>query len=262
MRFIFRFASPPTSSVRIFPIHRILERKIYTVKPVPFSIEDLYPSMSATAFAIHFLHHHNQIALVNKLVEDTNLKNKSFEEVLKETAGSNEEKKKEIHFLLSDIYSHEFFFKSLIPGGKKPTPRMEALLSSSFNMPFDNILDKFFNEATGIFGNGWIWIVEKDGKLILRTSFSVDGTLTSECNPILGLDLWEHSYLYDYNRDIKAYIKGWWNLINWEFVESRIPEILFQKETEIIKGPHVIKEPQITKEPQKQKKSHNQLEWK
>ena len=58
---------------------------------------------------------------------------------------------------------------------------------------------------------------------IMKTA-NQDSPISQGFTPILGLDLWEHSFYLRYFNRRDEYIKNWWNIINWEEVNKRFLE--------------------------------------
>ena len=71
----------------------------------------------------------------------------------------------------------------------------------------------------GQFGSGWAWLAVKDGKLEVSNAPNGESPLPHGATPILGCDVWEHSYYIDYRNARPAYLEAFVdNLINWDYV--------------------------------------------
>jgi superoxide dismutase, Fe-Mn family len=69
------------------------------------------------------------------------------------------------------------------------------------------------------FGSGWCWISVKEGKLAITKTPNGENPLMHGGSPILGCDVWEHSYYIDYRNARQKYLEAFVdNLVNWDYV--------------------------------------------
>jgi len=69
------------------------------------------------------------------------------------------------------------------------------------------------------FGSGWCWLSVKDGKITIMKTANGENPLVHGGKPILGCDVWEHSYYIDYRNRRPDYLKAFFdNLVNWDYV--------------------------------------------
>jgi len=81
--------------------------------------------------------------------------------------------------------------------------------------------------GVGQFGSGWCWLQVKNGKLEISKTPNGENPLVHGAIPILGCDVWEHSYYIDYRNRRPDYLKAFVDhLVNWEYVDQ-----LFAKAT-------------------------------
>ncbi len=69
------------------------------------------------------------------------------------------------------------------------------------------------------FGSGWCWLAVKDGKITVTKTANGENPLVHGAKPILGCDVWEHSYYIDYRNRRPDYLKAFLDhLVNWDHV--------------------------------------------
>lgn len=76
--------------------------------------------------------------------------------------------------------------------------------------------------ATDVFGSGWVWLCSDfEGNLeLISAPDEYNPIIDQDCNPIMGIDVWEHAYYLYYLNDRASYLKFYWPLVDWELIES------------------------------------------
>ena len=180
----------------------------------------LAPIMSEETLDLHHgKHHQTYITNLNNFIKDTEMEKMSLEDVIMNSSKDNS--KAGIFNNASQHWNHNLFWKCMKPnGGGNIPPKLEKRLISDFGS-----VEKFktdFKQA-GItqFGSGWCWLSIKDGKLVVTKTANAVNPLIDNMKPILGCDVWEHSYYIDYRNRRPEYLDKFVdNLINWEYVDS------------------------------------------
>ncbi|KAG1661927.1 Superoxide dismutase [Fe] [Nymphon striatum] len=98
--------------------------------------------------------------------------------------------------------------------------QMQSTLHSVLSQTFK---EKFSASAVGNFGSGWTWLVKNaDGSVEIVNTTAAGCPLTDGKTPVLTIDVWEHAYYVDKRNARPAYVADFWNLVNWDFVNSNM----------------------------------------
>jgi Fe-Mn family superoxide dismutase len=128
-------------------------------------------------------------------------------------------------FEYNGMRNHEIYFSSL-EGGTKPLPAGSALNKAieAEAGSLDKFIADFKSMAATTRGIGWavLWYDHKDKRLLASWVDEQHLGQLQDCAMILGLDMWEHSYVADYAPSgKKQYIEDFFTNLNWETVEKR-----------------------------------------
>lgn len=119
--------------------------------------------------------------------------------------------------------NHLLFWKSLT---KPDTSEFKGAIKEKIEEDlggYDKFVELFTVAATTRFGSGWAWLVlNKDGKLEVTSTPNQDSPLMEGKKPLLGLDVWEHAYYLNYQNRRPDYIKEFFRVVNWDFVNERL----------------------------------------
>ncbi|ESR26183.1 superoxide dismutase [Lutibaculum baratangense] len=191
----------------------------FELPDLPYAYDALEPYMSAETLEFHHDKHHNAyVTKGNELLQGSGLEGKSLEEIVKGSYGSNQG----LFNNAGQHFNHLHFWNWMKPngGGKKLPERLQKAVDSDLG-GYDKFREDFVNAGVGQFGSGWAWVAVKNGKLEIMKTPNGENPLVHGATPILGCDVWEHSYYIDYRNRRPDYLNAWVDhLINWEYVEE------------------------------------------
>ena len=147
-------------------------------------------------------------------------KGKGIEEILKNLNAVPETARMAVRNHGGGHANHSMFWQIMASGaGGKPSGELAKAIDKTFGS-FDEFKKKFAEAAMGRFGSGWAWLVVSKGSLEITSTQNQDTPISEGKTPVLGLDVWEHSYYLLYNQRRADYVAAWWNVVNWKKVEE------------------------------------------
>jgi len=191
----------------------------FSLPELPYSYDALAPYMSRETLEFHHDKHHKAyVDNGNNLLKGTEWEGKSLEEIVKGSHGKNAG----LFNNAGQHYNHLHFWNWMKPnGGSAKIPGVIEKQIVSDLGSVEKFKEDFIQAGVTQFGSGWAWLAVKDGKLAVLKTANGENPLVQGATPILGVDVWEHSYYIDYRNRRPDYLKAFVdNLINWEYVEK------------------------------------------
>jgi Fe-Mn family superoxide dismutase len=190
----------------------------FELPSLPYDYEALQPYMSKETLEFHHDKHHKAyVDNGNNLLKGSGLEDKSLEEVVKQSYSKNAG----LFNNAGQHYNHIHFWKWMKPNGGGSIPgKLEKKIVEDLGS-VDKMKEDFTQAGVTQFGSGWCWVAVKDGKLAIMKTANGESPLVHGGKPILGCDVWEHSYYIDYRNRRPDYLKAFWeHLVNWDYVNE------------------------------------------
>jgi len=198
---------------------------LFVLPKLPYAFDALEPHIDAKTMEIHHDRHHAAyVANLNAAIKETDLVGKKIEEILTNLDKVPEKIRMAVRNNGGGHYNHSLFWQMMSPKSGKPAGALSDAISAAFG-ELPKMLADLKKAAMGRFGSGWAWVIsDKEGKLKIESSPNQDNTLMpiakTHGSPILGIDVWEHAYYLKYQNKRADYVDAFFNVINWEFVNS------------------------------------------
>ena len=192
----------------------------YTLPDLGYEYNALEPYIDEQTMRIHHTkHHQTYIDKLNAALEKyPELQKKSALELIKDLNKIPEDVRTAVRNHGGGHVNHSMFWK-LLKKDVKFTGKVANEIKNKFGS-FDKFKEEFSKSALGIFGSGWGWLVVNSGKLEIVTTPNQDNPISGGKIPILGIDMWEHSWYIKHNANKSAYVEDFFHVINWEKVNE------------------------------------------
>ena len=139
---------------------------------------------------------------------------------------------RDLAFYGSGAILHALFFENMGPENEsKPDDLLMEQIIGNFGS-YEMFQRQFTEASKAVEGSGWcllVWVPAFQKLRILQCEKHQNLTLWG-CEPILVLDMWEHSYYLQYKTNRPDYINGFWKIVNWDIVNKRFFDSKFNKQ--------------------------------
>jgi len=196
----------------------------FKLSPLPYAEDALAPAISAKTVGLHYhKHHKTYVETLNKLVEATRFADMKLEEIVRATAGREEEKEKKIFNNSGQVWNHDFYWRSLSPKQTKPSGALKAAIEEFGGQK--KLIEELAKAGKEQFGSGWAWIVSQNGRLAVQKTGNAFDPMAKGINCLLTVDVWEHAYYLDYRNERPKYLEAVLDkLLNWEFAAENLAQ--------------------------------------
>ena len=186
--------------------------------PKTFQIEGLI-GISSKSIEEHLKLYKGYVTNANLVLN----KIKEYEKDLITNAYILSELHRRFAFEFGGMRNHEYYFASLVGGAKQLPINSKLKVAIEKNgSTFESWLENFKALALTR-GVGWAMLYfDKETEEVITQWVDEQhlGHLVN-ASPILALDMWEHSYLFDYiPAEKKNYIEAFFTNLNWEVIEE------------------------------------------
>lgn len=202
----------------------------YELPKLAYPTNGLEPVIDQATVELHYgKHHQTYLNNLNKTLEDAKYAAPACAcELLSDLSKVPEAIRTPVRNNGGGYVNHNLYWKVLGQSkAKGPEGKLAAAIDKAFGN-FEAFKEAFSKAALGRFGAGWAWLIVKhDGSVAIVTTANQDSPImkgvvpaSDEGKPIFLIDVWEHAYYLKYQNRRADYIKAYWDIVNWDVVNS------------------------------------------
>jgi superoxide dismutase, Fe-Mn family len=196
----------------------------FVLPPLPYRFEALEPWIDAETMYLHHDRHHQAFVtnLNNALPNYPELAGRSATDLVYNLETLPAAVQTLIRNNAGGHINHAIFWATMGQNkGGAPTGALGNAITSTFGS-FDTFKSIMTTAGLQRFGSGWAWLVmNMDTSLQVISTPNQDSPYMMGQIPLLGVDVWEHSYYLKYRQKRNEYLAAWWNTVDWDAVAAR-----------------------------------------
>ena len=195
----------------------------FELPPLPYDYGALEPHIDEQTMRVHHdKHHQAYVDNANAALEGTPLADRPVEHVLANLESVHEDKRMMARNNAGGHANHTLFWELMSPdGGGEPTGELAQAIEDTFG-GLDELKQQVNDAGMKRFGSGWTWLVHDGTGLAVMSTANQDSPIMESKTPLLGIDVWEHSYYLKYQNRRADYLGAWWNVVNWSTVARQL----------------------------------------
>lgn len=193
--------------------------KSFSLPKLKYDYNALAPNMSEEQLKLHHDKHH--LAYVN----GANAIFEKLDKARKEKVDIDiKATLKELSFHIGGHMLHSTFWDCMAPpgkGGGKPGGAIADLINEEFG-GFERFKSEFTKAAASVEGSGWAVLVMQEcvARPLIMQVEKHNLNVYPGFRILMALDVWEHAYYVDYKNDRGKFVDGFWNVVNWDYVNK------------------------------------------
>lgn len=195
---------------------------MFELPKLKYGTGELAPHIDEKTVEVHYGKHHQWYTdKLNATIKNTDLEQKSIEEILWDLSVIPDEIKTAVINNGGGYYNHNIYWDTICPNGAGISVSFQDIIEKEFGS-LEQFKNLFLQAAATHFGSWWTWLVkDKSGTLKIISTQNQDCPLSEGLTPLLWVDVWEHAYYLSYQNKRPEYLENWRSIIDWNAVEKR-----------------------------------------
>ena len=191
---------------------------MYKLSLLPYGYSSLEPFIDTHTLGLHKRkHQQNYLNKLNELLIKNNYDFRySLIELTKHLNQFNVEDRGDILYNLGGVINHDLYFNSMSEKPQKPNNILMNKIIDTFGS-FSNFKSELKKHALSIKGSGYTFLVLKNNQLKIINLLNQDNPYSNNLIPLIALDMWEHAYYINYQKNKDIYINNFLEIIDFTF---------------------------------------------